>query len=348
MKKQNLHHLFFSSMLLTAIASPSYLLANESNSAHSTSIETDNPGVVAFIDGRYQEAKDYFVKQLVNPAQKNDSLIYLSRIALDTGDTETAVKHIEEALRFEPTTAEEIVLSGDIYCNQGQQSSMFSALGLAKKCIAQYEAAIKNSPEDANALLSAIRFYLEAPGVAGGSTKKGKELLERLSSVSPEHANTYQVFWLDNNDAPETAMKLADELREKPFKSAQNQYELARFYRDKKLYAKAQPLFEALASQPATPHNKWYVNDSLLQLGEILLAEKQDIQRSIELMEQYKQKNSNPHDQHYFWSTWSLAQAYKANGNESQYALLVKQIQTEDYEKNAEFAKRFEAGIKAN
>lgn len=343
MKKQNFRQALCSSMLLAAISSPFYVLANES-----VVIETEDQGLVAFIEGRYQEAKDYFTKQLLNPAQKNKSLIYLSRIALDMGDTETAVEHIETALTLEPNTAEEIVLSGDIYCSQAQQSSMFSALGLAKKCIAQYDSAVKQFPGDANGLVAAMRFYLEAPGFAGGSSKKGKELLARLDKLSPEDANTYHVFLLEKEGKTDAAMALADKLSQQEFQSVQNQYELARFYRDKTLYVKAQPLFESLLSWPATPHNKWYVNDSLLQLGEILLAQKQDIQRSIELMEQYKQKNSNPHDQHYFWSTWSLAQAYKANGNDDKYAFLVKQIQAEDYKKNADFAKRFETGIKEN
>lgn len=317
-------------------------------SNESSSVDIDNQGVVAFNEGRYQDAEAYFVKQLNNPALKNNSLIYLSKIAMETGHAQAAVDNIEKALMTAPTDADEIVLSGDVYCNQAQQSALFSALKLAKKCIAQYEAAVKLDPENSNALVSAVRYYFEAPGIAGGSEKKGKELLDRLDILSPEDANTYQGFLLDNNGEPDAALKLAEELSKKKFQSARNQYELARFYRDKTLYAKAQPLFESLLSWPATPHNKWYVNDSLLQLGEILLAEKQDIQRSIELMEQYKQKNSNPHDRHYFWSTWSLAQAYKANGNEDKYTLLVKHIQAEDYKKNADFAKRFDASIKAN
>jgi len=343
MKKQSLRQAFCSPMLLAVIVSPLYTLANES-----TGIETNNQGLVALTEGRYQEAKNYFVQQLVNPAQKNDSLIYLSRIAVDTGEIETAVEHIEAALTLEPNAVEEIVLAGDIYCNQAQQSSMFSALGLAKKCIAQYDAAVQQFPEDTNALVAAMRFYLEAPGFAGGSSKKGKELLTRLDQLSPEDANTYRVFLLEKEGKADAAMALADKLSQQQFQSTRNQYELARFYRDKKQLAQAKPLFESLRNKPATLENKWYVNDSLLQLGEILLAEKQGIQRSIELMEEYKQKNSNPHDQHYFWSSWSLAQAYKANGNDDKYALLVKQIQTEDYKKNPEFAKRFEAGINAN
>lgn len=344
MKFNNLQMKFFSqALLLSSAFCSAYVLSNES-----ATLTIGSPGVVAYNEGRYQEATEYFVKQLQDYELKNESLMYLSRIALETGDVQTAADNIEEALALTPTDADEIVLSGDIYCNQAQQSSIFTALGLAKKCIAQYEAAIKHSPDDADALLSAIRFYLEAPGVAGGSTKKGKELLEHLRVVSPEHANTYRVFLLDNEGKSEAALQLADELSKKEFQSAKSQYELARFYRDKTLFAKARPLFESLLTKPITAQNKWYINDSLLQVGEILLAENRDITRSIALLTEYKTKNTNSHDQHYFWSTWSLALAYKANGNQDKYEQLVKKIQSEDYEKNADFAKRFEAGIKEN
>jgi tetratricopeptide (TPR) repeat protein len=325
------------------ISGATYVQANEGALS-----ATDNPGLVAFTQGSYQEAEKYFTQQMANPAQKNDSLIYLSKIALETGRVEAAVEHIEAVLKLEPNTAEEIVLAGDIYCNQAQQSSMFSALGLAKKCIAHYEAAVQQFPENTHALVSAMRFYFEAPGFAGGSSKKGDELLARLDKLSPEDANIYRVFLLEKEGKSDAAMALADKLSQQQFQSARNQYELARFYRDKKQLAHAMPLYESLRNKPTTLENKWYVNDSLLQLGEILLAEKQHIRRSIALMEEYKQKNNNPHDQHYFWSSWSLAQAYKANGNNDKYAQLVKQIQAEDYKKNPEFTKRFEAGIKAH
>ncbi len=330
-------------LLALSLSSAMYVQAN----ARAANL-VENPGVIAFTQGRYQDAEDYFRQQLANPAQKNDALIYLSRIAITTGEIETAVEHIEAALTLEPNSAEEMVLAGDIYCNKAQQSSMFAALGLAKKCIAQYEAGVQQFPEDTNGLVSAMRFYFEAPGFAGGSSKKGAELLARLDKQSPEDANIYRVFLLEKEGQSDAAMALADTLSQQQFQSARNQYELARFYRDKKQLAQALPLYESLRKTPVTMENTWYVNDSLLQLGEILLAEQRDIQRSIELMEEYKQKNSNPHDQHYFWSSWSLAQAYKTNGNQDKYAQLVKHIQTQDYKKNPEFAKRFEAGIKTN
>jgi hypothetical protein len=254
----------------------------------------------------------------------------------------------ETALKPPPTSAEELILSGDAYCNQAQQASMFSALALAKKCIAQYEAAVEQFPDNADALVAAMRFYFEAPGFAGGSSKKGRELLARLDKISAEDANTYRVFLHEKEGDPAGAMALADKLSQQPFASARNHYELARFYRDKQQLAKAKPLFEALRNQPVTAANQWYVNDSLLQLGEIILAEKQDVNASIALIEEYKRKNTDPQDQHYFWSTWSLAKAYKAKGDTEKYTQLVQKIQAEDYQANAEFAKRFEAGIKSN
>lgn len=344
-KNRNGLHTFFIATwaLFSSVLDSPCALADESHTQ-----AQDNKGAVAYEQGHYQDAESYFLQQLKNPTNKNESLIYLGRIAMETGKASAAVGYIEEALKLAPTDADELVLSGDAYCSQAQQSSMFAALGLAKKCIAQYDAAVQLAPENANALLAAIRFYLEAPGIAGGSNKKGEDLLARLQVVSPEDANTYQVFLLDNKGEADAALKLADELGKKGFTSARNQYELAHFYRDKKRYTQAGPLFESLLSHPITPQNKWYINDSLLQLGEILLAENRDISRSIALMEQYKQNNNNPHDKHYLWSSWSLAQAYKMNGNKDKYALLVQQIQAEGYKKDADFAKRFEAGIKAN
>lgn len=333
--------------LIAHLVSPlTYLISPRAFSYES--VGAPNHGVTAFNEGRYQEAEVYFVKQLEDSAHKNDSLIYLSRIAMETGKAAESTDYIEEALKLPPTDIDEIILSGDVYCNQATQSSVFSALKLAKKCIAQYETAVRIAPDNPNALLSAARYYFEAPVIAGGSTKKGEAFLTHLSDVSPEDANIYRVFLLDTNGDTEAALKLADELRKTEISSTRNQYELARFYRDKTLYGKAAPLFESVQSQPLSAQNKWYINDSLLQLGEILLAEKRDLLKSIELIERYKERNDNPHDKHYFWSTWSLAQAYKASGNLDRYNQLVKQIQSENYKKDVDFAKRFEAGIKTN
>lgn len=307
--------------------------------------EAANEGITAFNANQYQKAEDYFLLKLKEPSAKNESLKYLSRIALEKGDNETAIKYIEQALSIEPTNAEELLLSGDIYCNQAQRSSVFSALKLAKKCIAQYEAAVTMEPENIAALVSATRYHLNAPAIVGGSTKKGNEYLERLSRLSPEDAGICKMPLVEKESGESKAIALADELSKKGFKSAENQYQIAHYYKQKKLYGKAKVLFEPLLTWEKTPKNKWFLNDSLLQLGELYLVDGNDPSQSIKLIERYKQNNSNPHDMHYFWSTWSLAKAYKSQGNNDKYEALVKSIKSENYKENSAFAKEFESAI---
>lgn len=304
-----------------------------------------NDGIVAFDQGHYKKAEEYFLTKIREPELNNEAFIFLSKIYLINDDTELAIHYVEQALAASPNNAEEVLLSGHIYCNQGQKLSMFAALKMAKKCITQYSTAVDMAPENVDALVSAVRFYLGAPAIAGGSTKKGSELLERLSRLSPEDANIFKIQLLEKEEKTGDALRLADELSKKGFLSANNQYEVAHYYRDKKLYDKAKFLFEPLLTWQETPANRWYLNDSYLQLGEIYLAEGKNANKGVELIEKYKQKNNKPQDIHYFWSTWSLAKGYKAIGQQDKYETLVKQIKSENYKKNGAFAKEFEAYI---
>ena len=313
-----------------------------STSVWANSSDMLDKGLAAFDQGKYQEAENIFVNLIDNPEHKNQALIYLGWLHLGQGKTESAIEYIEQALKVAPNTADELTMSGDIYCNHAQQASVFSALKLAKKCIAQYERAVNLEPENVEALLPAMQFYLAAPSIAGGSTEKGNALLEKLKTLSPEHATTYQVAELDRAEKTDAALSLADELVKKGFNSATNQYMIAHFYRDKKQYDKALPLFSSMNKFSETIKNRWFIRDSLLQQGEILMMDSRDIPQAIKLIEEYKQKNRNSRDPHYFWSTWSLAKAYKSAGNSTKYDELVAQIESENYEENKEFAKQFD------
>jgi tetratricopeptide (TPR) repeat protein len=307
--------------------------------------EVVNDGISAFNEGRYQSAEAFFLSKLKETAYANESLFYLSKIDLQKGDTETAVKHIDQALLIEPNNAEELLASGDAYCSHAQKSSIFTALKFAKKCIAQYDSAVNMEPENATALLAAIKFHMEAPSIAGGSAKRGNELMDRLVRLSPEDANVYKIYLLDKDGKEKNALALADELSQKGLKAAENQYAIAHYYKDKKLFAQSKALLEPLLTWKETPKNRWHINDSYLQLGEIFLAEGKDNNQGIRLIEEYKKKNNNPNDIHYFWSTWSLAKGYKALGQSAKYDELVKSIKSMDYKKDTAFAKEFDKNI---
>lgn len=304
---------------------------------------TLNDGIMAFNEGRSKEAEAFFMSTLKEAEFANESLIYLSKINLQKGDAQAAAKHIDQALLLAPNNAEELLTAGNVYCGLAQQASILSALKIAKKCIAYYESAIQIEPENAPALLAAIKFHMEAPSIAGGSSKRGRELLDRLEKTAPEDASTYKIYLLDKENKKADAQALADTLSQQGFKSAENQYAVAHYYKENKLFAQSKALFTPLLTWPETPQNKWHIQDSYLQLGEILLTEATDQTQGIKLIETYKMKNNNPDDIHYFWSTWSLAKGYKAIGQLTKYNDLVNSIKTMDYKKNTAFAKEFDS-----
>ncbi|HEY7885012.1 MAG TPA: hypothetical protein VIC08_08715 [Cellvibrionaceae bacterium] len=117
------------------------------------------------------------------------------------------------------------------------------------------------------------------------------------------------------------------------------------YYRNVEAYHKALPLFEDLSAREKTYQHQWIINDSLLQAGKIYLKQGENIAKGIELIEAYKQVNNNPHDVHYFWSSWSLAKGYKASGQHDKYEALVSDIQAQDYARDKAFAKEFKRGI---
>lgn len=305
-------------------------------------VETKSPGMIAMNEGRYNDAYQYFSSQLSPPGNKNSALFYLAQLSLTKGDTGTAQQQIESALELLPNDSEEYRLAGDIYCNIGQQSSMFQALKLAKKCIASYETAIEKDSQNVKALGSATAFLYEAPGIAGGNRKKAEHYLTLLTQASPEHADTYKVNLYNRDGKSYEALTLAKSLVEKGIHGLENQYTIARFYRDSGNLTQAKPLFKSLAESQYGYDNRWYVIDSVLQVGEIYLREGKDINKSIEYIERYKAMNNNPQDTHYFWSSWSLAKAYFAGGNTQKFTELVNQIKSEKYKDNKPFLQQFE------
>lgn len=315
---------------------------------HAAETRATNPldtGLQLILGGNYEQAEKYFMPLLKDPNLKQASLRNLSTIYMKTGQYDKAVELAEKALKNKPSGLEELLLMGNAYCDKAQNSSMFKALKLGKKCIAQFDDAVSNHPNRVDALLYASKIHFQAPSMIGGSKKKAAIYFDKLMKVSPEHAKTYKISMLESEGEHEEATRLANELASEVFVSAINQYDIARFFQLKKEHEIAKRLYEPLTNTTPSLDTHWHITDSLLQLGEVYISEGEAPKVGVNLIERYKEKNTNKHDMHYFWSTWILAIGYKAIGDMDKYHQLVDQIKSEDYKKDDYFAKEFEANI---
>jgi hypothetical protein len=245
---------------------------------------------------------------------------------------------------------ETILNQADRDCKTAQTASMFKALKLAKSCIKTYETVYEQDSSNRRALVSAIYYHLQAPGVAGGSEDKAKRYLQDLAKYNLEQS---EVIWLEHllaHDRQKEAIQIANQLETGKIKYLATHYFLARTYRGEKQYDKSLAHLETLQTKAATinrtKQDDWYLTDSNLQIGETYLLLKKDPQLAIDKLLIYQNEMKDPRDKHYFWGLWSLAKAYKAANKMQEYQQLVKQIKKQDYKKDKKFKREFEAGIK--
>lgn len=340
--------------------------------------EEENPeeraAEAALIEGRYEDALQLYTTLSTGPAtndaQRNRALTRLAHIHLRLGHDDIALELIEQALAIPPDTGEEHQLAGDIHCYKGQRSSMFKALKLAKKCIQHYERSVELSPDNPTGLLAAAKFLLEAPGIAGGDEARGEQYLQMLKPVSPEHYDTYRVDRLLSAGETEAAIQLADTLLSHGLTVRENQLALANVYirqyqqkngdrkpataeltglekgsLEKGSLEKASQLLLAIIQGNDDYDSRWILHRSHCLLGENLLALNQ-AEKALPHLDTFVANNPNHTDGDYLSCQWSLAKAYYATGQKTQFASEVENIRNSEYRQHKAFAKNFEKELK--
>jgi tetratricopeptide (TPR) repeat protein len=105
---------------------------------------------------------------------------YLGRVYLAQGSPELAVEWMEKSIALEPSSAEDHLGLGRAYGYQAIRASVLKQPALAKRVRKEFEQASSLDPDNLEARFGLIEFYLQAPGILGGSEKKAKEQAEQV------------------------------------------------------------------------------------------------------------------------------------------------------------------------
>jgi tetratricopeptide (TPR) repeat protein len=135
-------------------------------------------GIDLFNQRKPAEALKVFEALARTDGDNPEVQFYLGRLALQKDDPERAIALLEKAVAAAPTEARYYLRLGDAYGRAAQKASVFSQLGLAKKCKGAYEKAVELDQKNVEARQSLLNFYLQAPGFAGGSTEKAQTIAE--------------------------------------------------------------------------------------------------------------------------------------------------------------------------
>ncbi|MEC9373946.1 MAG: tetratricopeptide repeat protein [Planctomycetota bacterium] len=116
---------------------------------------------------------------------KNDDWqIGLALIAQRRDKWDDAIDHAEKAINLDPNVAEHHYILGNACFGGINEASLFRKGSLASQGRKAYQTAIELDPSHIGAHMGLFEFYMNAPGIAGGSKKKAREVAEQLSNVS--------------------------------------------------------------------------------------------------------------------------------------------------------------------
>jgi tetratricopeptide (TPR) repeat protein len=106
---------------------------------------------------------------------KAQTLIEQGRAAMQRSDYETAAGLLEKAVEQNPNSSEAHYLLGEAYGSLAQKANIFKQASLASKTHREFARAAELDPNNLDARMGLIEFYILAPGFMGGDEKKAIE-----------------------------------------------------------------------------------------------------------------------------------------------------------------------------
>lgn len=121
--------------------------------------------------------------QLLTGAAVADARIDAVRAALRDGDTVRAETMAEALVDAEPESADAHHLLGEVLVVRIGEVSFFRKPRIASRMRRAWERAIELEPEHVDAHMALMRYYLNAPAIAGGSDEKARGLAKRIAAI---------------------------------------------------------------------------------------------------------------------------------------------------------------------
>lgn len=246
----------------------------------------DGPGMQMVQTENYAGARNYFESTLQQNPRDAQAAAGMATLSLAQGQNKAGVDWAQKAIALAPSDALYQMLLGVAYGQYVHDVSIFSQLGIAYKVRDAFQQAVQLDPNDARARAGLAKYYILAPGIAGGSMEKAKEQLAALDKLDPVQAAAVRATWEEHN---KNAQQAEAYLRSgaKLDKTGDGEYWLGQFLIDQHRYADAFAAFESgIAKNPANSLNYYGA-------GEAAAAGKVNVQVGAQDLEKFL---TMPHD----------------------------------------------------
>lgn len=100
-----------------------------------------------------------------------------------------AASECQQAVNMDGQNSDYHLWLGRALGERADRASFMSAYSLGKRVRAEFEAAVKANPHNADALADLGEFYYSAPGIVGGGDDKAEDVARQLDQVDPARAH---------------------------------------------------------------------------------------------------------------------------------------------------------------
>ncbi|MGA9977166.1 MAG: tetratricopeptide repeat protein [Candidatus Sulfotelmatobacter sp.] len=156
--------------------------------AFSTIARADSPTDL-LTAGRVDDAIQTLQQQLARSPNDGASQNLLCRAYFMLDDWDHGIPACEHAVALDSTNALYHLWLGRIYGEKADRAGFLSAIGLARRVHTEFETAVDLAPSDVAARTDLAEFYLEAPGIIGGSKDKARAQAETIARLDPAAAH---------------------------------------------------------------------------------------------------------------------------------------------------------------
>jgi len=174
-----------------------------------------NNGKQLFQKRQLPEAKAAFEKLAAAEPNNAELNYWLGLTALSMNNHEAAVRYLEKAAASDASQARYHHELGDAYGVSAQKASMFSKMGLAKKCLAAYDKAVAIEPDNIEYHKSRYEFYRAAPSMVGGGMDKAMAEVAEIEKRDPIQGASLRADIKLKEKKPDEAFAILDELSKK-------------------------------------------------------------------------------------------------------------------------------------
>lgn len=143
------------------------------------------PGVTLFTRGKFAEAQQFFEMVIRQHPENSAVAYYLGRCAFENKQYERASTWFEQAVRLDSGNSEYHHWLGRAYGERAQHAGG-EAFFLARKVKTHLEKAVALNPDNIEARVDLLEYYLQAPVFLGGDIAKARAQAVEIAKRNAE------------------------------------------------------------------------------------------------------------------------------------------------------------------